>query len=128
MRASGSNDILSGVNEENEQQEKDDKGGEGEIIGTADSVSVGAVSSIVSSRRSASAIVRQNNRPPTYMTPMSRQRARHTNSPQSPGDSDRIGNMMAVMMMNQTADQEERWEERAERCEEFHLQLEMQRQ
>ena len=100
LRVSGSDDILSGVNKENEQQEKDDKGGEGEIIGTTDSVSVGAVSSTESSRRSASAIVMQNNCPPTYMTPMSRQRARHTNAPLSPGDGDRIGNMMAVMMMN----------------------------
>jgi hypothetical protein len=65
LRASGSDDMLSGVNEENEQQEKDDKGGEGEIIGTADFVSVGAVSSTASSRRSASAIVRQKNCPPT---------------------------------------------------------------
>ena len=36
--------------------------------------------------------------------------------------------MIAVMMMNQGADWEERRVEREERCEEFRLQLEMQRQ
>ena len=36
--------------------------------------------------------------------------------------------MIAVMMMNQGADQDERRVEREEQCKEFRLQLEMQRQ
>jgi hypothetical protein len=36
--------------------------------------------------------------------------------------------MMAMMMMNQASDRDERCQEREERLTEFHLQMEMQRQ
>ena len=66
-----------------------------------------------------------------HLTPMSRprhrQRGERDESPEGrPGDQ--ISQMIAVMMMNQGADREERRVEREERREEFRLQLEMQRQ
>ena len=41
---------------------------------------------------------------------------------------DRVGNVMAIMMMNQASDRDERREEREERRQEFRIQMEMQRQ
>jgi hypothetical protein len=65
--------------------------------------------------------------PATHMTPLSRPWTRQRgNSPDSSGD--RIGNIMAMMMMNQALDRDERRQEREERQEEFCLSLEMQRQ
>ena len=66
-----------------------------------------------------------------HLTPISRprnrQRGERDESPEGrPGDQ--ISQMIAVMMMNQGADREERRVEREERREEFRLQLEMQRQ
>jgi hypothetical protein len=66
-----------------------------------------------------------------HLTPISRprnrQRGERDESPEGcPGDQ--INQMIAVMMMNQGADREERRVEREERREEFRLQLEMQRQ
>ena len=66
-----------------------------------------------------------------HLTPISRprnrQRGERDESPEGrPGDQ--ISQMIAVMMMNQGADWEERRVEREERREEFRLQLEMQRQ
>jgi len=66
-----------------------------------------------------------------HLTPISRprnrQRGERDESPEGrPGDQ--ISQMIAVMMMNQGADREERRLEREERREEFRLQLEMQRQ
>jgi hypothetical protein len=59
--------------------------------------------------------------------PQNRQRGERDESPEGrPGDQ--ISQMIAVMMMNQGADREERRVEREERREEFRLQLEMQRQ
>jgi hypothetical protein len=68
-------------------------------------------------------------RPQTHMTPMSRPRTRqqgNTTLDSSPGD--RIGNMIAMMMMNQASESDERRSEQEERREEFRLQMEMQRQ
>ncbi len=65
--------------------------------------------------------------PATHMTPLSRPRTRQQgNSPDSSGD--RIGNIMAMMMMNQALDRDERRQEREERRKEFCLSLEMQHQ
>ena len=66
-----------------------------------------------------------------HLTPISRprnrQRGERDESPEGrPGDQ--ISQMIAVMIMNQGADREERQLEREERREEFRLQLEMQRQ
>ena len=66
-----------------------------------------------------------------HLTPISRprnrQRGERDESPEGrPGDQ--ISQMIAVMMMNQGADREERRVEREERRKEFCLQLEMQRQ
>ncbi|KAL3827268.1 hypothetical protein ACHAXA_004743 [Cyclostephanos tholiformis] len=59
--------------------------------------------------------------------PQNRQRGERDESPEGrPGDQ--ISQMIAIMMMNQGADREERRVEREERREEFRLQLEMQRQ
>ena len=61
------------------------------------------------------------------LRPRNRQRGERDESPEGrPGDQ--ISQMIAVMMMNQGADREERRVEREERREEFRLQLEMQRQ
>ncbi len=48
------------------------------------------------------------------------------NSPDS--SCDRIGNIMVMMMMNQALERDKQWQEREERCKEFCLSLEMQRQ
>jgi hypothetical protein len=65
--------------------------------------------------------------PATHMTPLSRPWTRQQgNSPDSSGD--RIKNIMAMMMMNQALERDERRQEREERHEEFHLSLELQRQ
>ncbi|MFM6171139.1 MAG: hypothetical protein ACKPB4_03200 [Sphaerospermopsis kisseleviana] len=59
--------------------------------------------------------------------PRNRQRGERDESPEGrPGDQ--ISQMIAVMMMNQGSDREDRRVEREERREEFRLQLEMQRQ
>ncbi len=119
----GGSNILSQGGEEKEDN------GDGEIVG-----GVSMQSSFMASSASGAASVwlasscRQNKHPPTHMTAMSRPRAHQNNSPESPGSGDRIGSMMAIMMMNQSANQDERWEERVERCEEFLLQLKMKQQ
>ena len=62
-----------------------------------------------------------------YNTPISRPRNRQReNSPD--GNENRIGSIMAMMMMSQASDRDERREEREERRQEFRLQIEMQRQ
>ena len=66
----------------------------------------------------------------THNTPISRPRNRRRDNspePEDPGN-DRVGNVMAMMMMSQSQDRDERREEREERRQEFRLQLEMQRQ
>ena len=64
------------------------------------------------SSSSASSATRR--RPATHMTPLSQPRTRQQgNSPDSSGD--RIGNIMAMMMMNQESDRDERQQEREER-------------
>ena len=68
-------------------------------------------------------------RPQTHMTPISRPRTRQRgNTTPDSSPSDRIGNMIAMMMMNQASERDERRSEREERREEFRLQMEMQRQ
>ncbi len=63
----------------------------------------------------------------THNTPILRPRnQQRENSPEDPGD--RVGNVMAMMMMSQAQDRDKRLEEREERCQEFRLQVEMQRQ
>ncbi len=65
--------------------------------------------------------------PPTHMTPLSRpQTGEQGNSPDSPGD--RTGNIVAIMMMNQALDRDERQQEQEETRKEFHLQMELQHQ
>jgi hypothetical protein len=70
-----------------------------------------------------------NNRRRTskHNTPISWPRNRQReNSPEDPGD--RVGNVMAMMIMRQAQDRDKRREEREERHQEFRLQVEMQRQ
>ena len=51
----------------------------------------------------------------THNTPISRPRnQQRENSPEDPGD--RVGNVMAMMMMSQAQDRDERQEEHEERC------------
>jgi hypothetical protein len=67
-------------------------------------------------------------RTPTHMIPLA---WLHT---QQQGDSsfgfpgNRIGNTMAMMMMNQASDRDEQRHKSKERCREFHLQIEIQHQ
>jgi hypothetical protein len=76
---------------------------------------------------SSSAFSATGCRPATHMTPLSRPRARQQgNSPDSSGD--RIGNIVAMMMINQASDRDEQQQEQEEGCKEFHLSLEMQHQ
>ncbi len=59
---------------------------------------------------SSSASSATGRRPATHMTPLSRPRTQQQgNSPDSSGD--RIGNIMAMMMMNQASDRDERRQE-----------------
>ncbi len=68
-------------------------------------------------------------RPQTHMTPILRPRTRQRgNTTPDSSPSDRIGNMIAMIMMNQVSERDERCSEREERHEEFCLQMEMQRQ
>jgi hypothetical protein len=61
------------------------------------------------------------------MTHLSRlQTCQRGNSPDSSGD--RIGNIMAIMMINQASDRDKQRQEQEERCKEFCLSLELQRQ
>ena len=56
------------------------------------------------------------------MTPISRPRNRQCEIlPEGPGN--RVGNVMAMMMMSQAQDRDERQEKREERCEEFVFKL-----
>ncbi len=65
--------------------------------------------------------------PATHMTPLSRPWTQQQgNSPDSSGH--RIGNIMAMMMMNQALERDEQQQEREERRKEFCLSLEMQHQ
>ena len=69
--------------------------------------------------------------PFTHLTPISRHRnQRHHDHDESPEGrpGDQIDKMKAMMMMNLSADREERRSDREERRKEFRLQLEMQRQ
>ena len=85
-------------------KEKEDNGDD-EIVGGVSrqsSFMASSASGAVSARLASS--VRQNKCSLTHMTPMSRPLACRNNSPESPGSGDRIRSMMAVMMMNQSAD------------------------
>ncbi len=63
----------------------------------------------------------------THPTPISRPRNCQRENLHD-GNENRIGSIMAMMMMSQASDRDERQEEREERRQEFRLQLEMQRQ
>ena len=61
------------------------------------------------------------------MTPISRPRnQQRENLPE--GSGNQVGNVMAMMMMSQAHDRDERRVEREERREEFCIQVDMQRQ
>ena len=66
----------------------------------------------------------------THMTPILRpqnwQPENHDNSPE--GHGDRVGNVMAMMMMSQALDRDEWHGEREERCQEFCIQMKTQSQ
>jgi hypothetical protein len=84
--------------------------------------------SSTSGRQSSSSAPSATGRHPlTHMTPLSQpQTQQQGNSPYSPGD--RIGNIMAMMMMNQASDRDKQQQEQEERRKEFCLQMELQRQ
>ncbi len=67
-------------------------------------------------------------RPPTHMTPLAQPKTQQQGNipPDSPGN--RIGNIMAMMMMNQVSDRDEQRHEREERHKEFRRQMELQHQ
>jgi hypothetical protein len=61
----------------------------------------------------------------THLTLISRpKKGQRERSPDSARN--RIGNVMAMMMMNQASDRDKRREKRDERCQEIHIQVEMQ--
>ncbi len=63
----------------------------------------------------------------THMTPISRPRNQQRERlPEGPGN--RVGNVMAMMMMSQAQDRDKRQEEREERHQKFHIQVKMQHQ
>jgi len=126
-----------GSDDDADNQEYEDKGVEDAPTKTIDSSDAPTEtidgSDAPRGRRGSTAIssmaTSSNNRrcTSTHNTPISRPRNRQSeNSPEDPGN--RVGNVMAMMMMSQAQGRDEQREEGEERLQEFHLQLEMQHQ
>ncbi len=64
----------------------------------------------------------------THLTPISRPRRHDCDESPEGRPGDQIDQIMAMMMMNQSADREERRSDQEGRCKEFRLQLEMKHQ